>query len=69
MNNYKQNKFAQRARFRSTLTDEERLYLLVISSARNKGYNKLNIKRYKENIEEIELLQEYMMTLKHTSQK
>jgi hypothetical protein len=29
----------------------------------------LNIKRYKEKIEEIELWQEYMMTLKHTSQK
>ena len=69
MNNYKQNKFAQRARFRSTLTDEERLYLLVISSARNLGYSKLSIKRYKEKIEEIELWQEYMMTLKHTSQK
>ena len=69
MNNYKQNKFAQRARFRSTLTDEERLYLLIISSARNLGYNKLNIKRYKEKIEEIELWQAYMMTLKHTNQK
>ena len=69
MNNYKQNKFAQRARFRSTLTDEERLYLLVISSAKNLGYSKLSIKRYKEKIEEIELWQAYMMTLKHTSQK
>jgi hypothetical protein len=54
MNKIMQNKYAQRARFRTTLTDEERLYLLIISSARNKGYNKLNIKRFNEKIEEIE---------------
>lgn len=54
MNRDKSSKYAQRARFRTTLTDEERLYLLIISSARNLGYNKLNIKRFQEKIEEIE---------------
>lgn len=52
--NDKMAKYAQRARFRSTLTDEERLYLLIISSHRNMGYNKLNVKRFKEKIKEIE---------------
>lgn len=58
--NDKMAKYAQRARFRSTLTDEERLYLLIISSHRNMGYNKLNVKRFKEKIKEIEEWQEYM---------
>ena len=51
INKDKVSKFAQRTRFRSTLTDEERLYLLMISKY-SRGLSRTVMKRLNDNIEE-----------------
>ena len=43
-----------RARFRNTLTDEERLYLLVISKYKAKGFVKPLIEKLEALIQEME---------------
>jgi hypothetical protein len=48
------DKIQQRTRFRSTLTDEERLYLLVISKYKSKGFVKPLIDKLESLIEEME---------------
>jgi hypothetical protein len=51
INKDKVSNFAQRTHFRSTLTDEERLYLLMISKY-SRGITRTIMKRLNNNIEE-----------------